>query len=159
MPEPDALTGPLDLALIRELCDLVEERDLITLDVTYKDFHVKLSRAAEPVMVPVVQSPAAPSGAAAAARGEATVELPPDDVVRVCAPLAGVFYRAPGPEAPPFVEEGALVSTGQVLCIIEAMKMMNEIAAEANGRVLKALVANGQVVEAGQEIFYLKPLA
>ncbi|MBK3331553.1 acetyl-CoA carboxylase biotin carboxyl carrier protein [Persephonella atlantica] len=72
-------------------------------------------------------------------------------------PLVGTFYRAPSPGAPPFVEEGDIVSKGQVLCIIEALKVMNEIESDINGRVVKILVENGQPVEFGQELFYIEP--
>ncbi|WP_457621587.1 acetyl-CoA carboxylase biotin carboxyl carrier protein [Persephonella sp.] len=72
-------------------------------------------------------------------------------------PLVGTFYRAPSPGAPPFVEEGDMVSKGQVLCIIEALKVMNEIESDINGRVVKILVENGQPVEYGQELFYIEP--
>ncbi|NPA58121.1 MAG: acetyl-CoA carboxylase biotin carboxyl carrier protein [Aquificae bacterium] len=73
-------------------------------------------------------------------------------------PLVGTFYRAPSPGAPPFVEEGDMVSKGQVLCIIEALKVMNEIESDVNGRVVKILVENGQPVEYGQELFYIEPV-
>ncbi|ACN99626.1 acetyl-CoA carboxylase biotin carboxyl carrier protein [Sulfurihydrogenibium azorense] len=71
-------------------------------------------------------------------------------------PLVGTFYRAPSPGAPPFVEEGDMVSKGQVLCIIEALKVMNEIESDVDGRVAKILVENGQPVEYGQELFYIE---
>lgn len=71
-------------------------------------------------------------------------------------PLVGTFYRAPSPGAPPFVEEGDMVSKGQVLCIIEALKVMNEIESDVNGKVAKILVENGQPVEYGQELFYIE---
>ncbi len=73
-------------------------------------------------------------------------------------PLVGTFYRAPSPGAPPFVEEGDIVSKGQVLCIIEALKVMNEIESDINGKVVKILVENGQPVEYGQELFYIEPV-
>ncbi|WP_457641223.1 acetyl-CoA carboxylase biotin carboxyl carrier protein [Persephonella sp.] len=73
-------------------------------------------------------------------------------------PLVGTFYRAPSPGAPPFVEEGDMVSKGQVLCIIEALKVMNEIESDVNGKVVKILVENGQPVEYGQELFYIEPV-
>ena len=73
-------------------------------------------------------------------------------------PLVGTFYRAPSPGAPPFVEEGDIVSKGQVLCIIEALKVMNEIESDIDGKVVKILVENGQPVEYGQELFYIEPI-
>ncbi len=71
-------------------------------------------------------------------------------------PLVGTFYRSPSPGAPPFVEEGDMVSKGQILCIIEALKVMNEIESDVDGRVAKILVENGQPVEYGQELFYIE---
>ena len=73
-------------------------------------------------------------------------------------PLVGTFYRAPSPGAPPFVEEGDIVSKGQVICIIEALKVMNEIESDIEGKVIKILVENGQPVEYGQELFYIEPI-
>lgn len=73
-------------------------------------------------------------------------------------PLVGTFYRAPSPGAPPFVEEGDVVSKGQVLCIIEALKVMNEIESDINGKIVKILVENGQPVDYGQELFYIEPM-
>ncbi|MEN2984353.1 MAG: acetyl-CoA carboxylase biotin carboxyl carrier protein [Dictyoglomaceae bacterium] len=75
----------------------------------------------------------------------------------ISAPLVGVFYRAPAPGAPPFVNEGDLVEVGQTLCIIEAMKLMNEIKSDIRGRVKKILVENGQAVEYGQKLFIIEP--
>ena len=89
----------------------------------------------------------------AAERAEST-----DHLVAVEAPMVGTFYRAPKPDAPPFVAEGDAVKEGQVLCIVEAMKLMNEIEAKAPGRIVKVLVENGQPVEFGQSLFLMDPL-
>ncbi|MCX7845039.1 MAG: acetyl-CoA carboxylase biotin carboxyl carrier protein [Dictyoglomaceae bacterium] len=75
----------------------------------------------------------------------------------ISAPLVGVFYRAPSPGAPPFVNEGDLVELGQTLCIIEAMKLMNEIKSDIRGKIKKILVENGQAVEFGQKLFLIEP--
>ena len=89
----------------------------------------------------------------AAGRGEPA----PAGLVPLEAPMVGTFYRAPAPDADPFVREGDLVDEGQVLCIIEAMKLMNEIEAKVAGRVAKVLVDNGQPVEYGQSLFLIEP--
>jgi acetyl-CoA carboxylase biotin carboxyl carrier protein len=86
-------------------------------------------------------------------RAESTTHL-----VAVEAPMVGTFYRAPKPDAPPFVAEGDVVKEGQVLCIVEAMKLMNEIEAKAPGRIVKVMVENGQPVEFGQSLFLMDPL-
>jgi acetyl-CoA carboxylase biotin carboxyl carrier protein len=86
------------------------------------------------------------------------IEAKPEKKYHVIkSPLVGTFYRAPSPGAPPFVEEGDIVSKGQVLCIIEALKVMNEIESDVNGKIVKILVENGQPVEYGQELFYIEP--
>ena len=86
-------------------------------------------------------------------RAESTAHLVP-----VEAPMVGTFYRAPKPDAAPFVAEGDVVKEGQVLCIVEAMKLMNEIEAKVSGRIVKVVVENGQPVEFGQSLFLMEPL-
>jgi oxaloacetate decarboxylase alpha subunit len=90
------------------------------------------------------------------AGGDKTVESDPHDIIEVRAPMVGTFYRAPAPDAPPFVEVGTRVKPGQTLCIIEAMKLMNELTAETAGQVVRILAENGQPVEYGQVLFHLK---
>ena len=80
------------------------------------------------------------------------------DLVEVTAPMVGTFYRAPGPEEPPFVEIGSKISVGQAVCILEAMKLMNELESEVSGEVVEILVENGTPVEFGQVLMRLKPL-
>jgi acetyl-CoA carboxylase biotin carboxyl carrier protein len=85
-------------------------------------------------------------------------EQPATKVAEIKAPMVGTFYRAPSPEAPPYVEVGQTVEPGQVICIIEAMKLMNEIKSEIKGKVLEILVENVEPVEFGQPMFILEPL-
>src|SRR5262249_8443524 len=90
---------------------------------------------------------------------EPAAEAPPDDgVIRVEAPMVGNFYRAPQPGAPPFVEEGDAVAAGQTLCILEAMKLMNQVKSQVEGVVRTIHVQNGQAVEYGQPLFDLEPV-
>ena len=108
-------------------------------------------------------APAAGSAHRADTSGAASQPLPaeaaavPSHLVTVEAPMVGTFYRAPAPDAAPFVSEGDVVKEGQVLCIIEAMKLMNEIEAKAAGRIAKILVENAQPVEYGQPLFLVEP--
>jgi acetyl-CoA carboxylase biotin carboxyl carrier protein len=88
---------------------------------------------------------------------EAPREASRPELVTIEAPMVGTFYRAPSPDADPFVREGDLVKRGQVLCIIEAMKLMNEIESKASGRVVRVLPENGQPVEYGQPLFLIEP--
>ena len=80
------------------------------------------------------------------------------DLIEVTAPMVGTFYRAPGPEEPPFVEIGSTISVGQAVCILEAMKLMNELESEVSGEVIEILVENGTPVEFGQVLMRLKPV-
>lgn len=146
---------PLDLDLVREFCEIAESHDLARLDVSYKDFNLRVSRMHE---APMAVMPATPAARVAAVPEPVAAPSRPEGVVAVKSPLAGVFYRAVRPGVAPFINEGEEVRIGQTLCIIEAMKLMNEIAAENNARVFKILVENAQVVEAGQDIILLDPM-
>lgn len=154
----------VDIEQLRALMKLMEQFDFQELDLREdgKRLHLlrggKQAPAAPQVVMPtMLQSPlpAAPAsrpsetGPAAAEAVEAGVKV-------VTSPMVGTFYRAPGPDASPFVEEGAKVGEDTVLCIIEAMKVMNEIKAEIAGEVAKILVANGEAVEYGEPLFHIR---
>ena len=98
-----------------------------------------------------VETPSAPSTPPPSVPGSRS------DLVEVTAPMVGTFYRAPGPEEPPFVEIGSRISVGQAICILEAMKLMNELESEVSGEVIEILVENGTPVEFGQVLMRLKP--
>ncbi len=140
----------------RELVELAVEHDLAELEVEAGGTRVRVvreRRAGAP-------EPAQGTAARAAARGEAVEGAEADveaHLVKVEAPMVGTFYRAPAPDAAPFVGEGDSVKEGQVLCIIEAMKLMNEIECRVAGRIVKVLVDNGQPVEFGQPLFLVEP--
>ena len=151
----------MDLRKLKKLIDLVEESGIAELEITEGEEKVKIVKGGMATMVaaaPVVASapapaaqPAAPSvGAAPAAEPAAAQE---GHVVK--APMVGTFYRSPSPDAKPFVEVGQAVKEGDTICIIEAMKLMNEIEADASGSVKAILVENGQPVEYGQPLFIL----
>jgi oxaloacetate decarboxylase alpha subunit len=101
---------------------------------------------------------AAPPAAAPAKAATAPAKEPAADHKPIVSPMVGTFYRAPAPDADPFVDRGDVVEAGQTVCIIEAMKLMNEIQAECRGRVVEILVENAQPVEFGQKLFLLEPL-
>ncbi|TBH21893.1 acetyl-CoA carboxylase biotin carboxyl carrier protein [Thermus thermamylovorans] len=113
-----------------------------------------------PVAPPPPEAPPAPPPAPAEAPGKegSGREGECAGCVEVRAPIVGTFYRAPAPDAPPYVKEGDRVERGQVLCIIEAMKLMNEIESEVSGIVRKILVQNGEPVEYGQSLFLIQPV-
>lgn len=114
------------------------------------------AQAPAPIPAPALAPAPAPAEAAPAPEAPKADECP--GCVEIRAPIVGTFYRAPAPDAPPYVKEGDRVEKGQVLCIIEAMKLMNEIESEVSGIVRKILVENGEPVEYGQPLFLIQPL-
>ena len=155
-------SGPL--AQLRELYGFMQENGLQSLELDRKDFHVRLVRKANPtVQVPVpvhvggALPAAAPAAAAAApAPAAAAPAGPPANVIEIKSPMMGVFYRASSPSSPPFVKEGDVVKPGDTLGLIEAMKVFNDVKAEAGGKVIKALLDNGKPVKVGQVMFWIE---
>src|SRR5205814_4609854 len=150
----------MDLRKLKKLIDLVQESGIAELEITEGEEKVKIVKGgamglAAPAAVMMAPAPeqratAALAGPAAAAEAEAA---PEGHVVK--APMVGTFYRSPSPDAKAFVEVGQAVKEGDTICIIEAMKLMNEIEADASGTVKAILVENGQPVEYGQPLFIL----
>jgi len=149
---------------LRELIEFLKEQDIAEFELERGDVKVRIKRGAPVVAaaVPVQTTPlltASPSGNPAPASTEALGPKPPaaDEGLHIVkSPIVGTFYESPSPGSPPFVKPGDAVEAGQVLCIIEAMKLMNEIQAEAAGEVVKIYVENGQAVEYGQPLFGIK---
>ena len=152
---------------IKELIDLVSERELQGLEIERSGFRVRIdgkARGVPPSAPPAQAAPAAPPPPAApaptppAAGSEAPAEEPelPEGGHVVTSPIVGTFYAAPNPEADPYVRVGDRVKTGQVLCIVEAMKLMNEIESDADGVILEIYVKNAQPVEYGEPLFALQ---
>ncbi len=146
-----------ELDEIERLLDLMDERDLEELEVEREGLRIRLRKrpragaAARPAPVPA-DAPAAPP-VAAQAGGEVA-----DEGLRVVkSPIVGTFYRAPEPGAQPFVEVGSAVRKGQVLCVIEAMKLMNEIDAEHDGEVVEVFAEDRQPVQYGEALFAIRP--
>ena len=153
----------MDLRKLKKLIDLVEESGIAEIEVTEGEEKVRITRslaAPQPVYAAVPAVAAAPAPAAAAAAPVAaagTPAAPERDLSKAqTSPMVGTFYRAPGPNAPVFVEVGQSVNAGDTLCIIEAMKLMNEIEAERSGVVKEILVENGQPVEFGEPLFIIE---
>lgn len=109
-------------------------------------------------LAPAPEAPAASAPIPAAESAPAVEEEKPSNLVEIKSPMVGTFYRSPAPDAPPYVDEGLTVTKDTVLCIIEAMKLMNEIKSDANGRIVKILVENAQPVEFGQPLFLIDPM-
>ncbi len=152
----------MDIAQIRKLIRLIQNSDVTEIEVTEGDQTVRICRgqpaAAQPATQTLqVQAPAPAAEAAPEPAQETETSASEQHVVR--SPMVGTFYRAPSPEAEPFVKVGSRVKKGDILCIIEAMKLMNEIEAEYDGVVEEILVENASPVEYGQPIFVITPLA
>ena len=148
----------MDLRKLKTLIDLVSDSGIAEIEVTEGEDKVRIVKhgpvavaAPAPVAAPVAVAAAAPATPAVATA--AVVEAPKGHVVK--SPMVGTFYRCASPGAPSFVEVGKAVKPGDTLCIIEAMKLLNEIEAEVAGNVLEVLVENGQPVEYGQPLFVI----
>lgn len=146
----------MDLRKLKKLIDLVQESGIAELEITEGEERVRIvktaSRASQSQGAPPVEPGPTPIGAPPAAATEVPA-APEGHVVK--APMVGTFYRAASPGAKPFVEVGDAVKKGQPICIIEAMKLMNEIEADSDGVVKEVLVENGQPVEYGEPLFVI----
>jgi acetyl-CoA carboxylase biotin carboxyl carrier protein len=155
----------LDLDKLRALFDLLAEKDVAEFEHEEEGIRLRIARGARvslsaPTMAPypIAQShlQLAPLAASAVATAGPTEGPPGADFVDVTSPFVGSFYRSPSPDTPAFVEVGSVVRAGQTLCIIEAMKLMNEIEAECAGTVVEIFAQNGKSVEYGQKLFRIK---
>ena len=152
----------MNLKEIKEIIALMNENGLAEIEIEREGLKLKLRKnppvPQEGSYRPVIEykmeshpglSAAPPSSSSAVKPGKSTHEI--------ISPMVGTFYRAPSPEAPAFVEAGQIVEVGQVVCIVEAMKLMNEIKSEIRGRIIEMAVENAQPVEFGQTLFVLEP--
>ena len=156
----------MDLQEIRQIVELMNEHGLTHFDLTKKDFHLKLKKGADmedlrSLLASLPAAPAAVPVAAAAApapvpAGPAPTPAPAVEGVEITSPMVGTFYRKPAPDAPNFVEIGSTVSVGQTVCIIEAMKVMNEIKAERAGTICALVAEDGSPVQYGDVLFRIK---
>ncbi len=147
----------VNLEEIRELIRLLDETDITEFSLESQGVRIaiKKGKLVEQLPVGTTVTTQTPFAAAEPVPRPAAVEEPAVETVTVVAPMVGTFYRAPAPDAPPFVEKGDVVREGQVLCIIEAMKLMNEIEADTAGEIIDILAENGQPVEYGQPLFVI----
>jgi acetyl-CoA carboxylase biotin carboxyl carrier protein len=147
----------MNLKEIRALLDLLREYDLTEVEVERAGDRIRLRRD----LAVAAPAPAAAVGPASVAQPVSAPEPVREDrrqqLVTVEAPMVGTFYRASSPDAEPYVREGDVIKEGQVLCIIEAMKLMNEIESKVGGRIIRVLAENGQPVEYGQPLFLIEP--
>ncbi|HWR34779.1 MAG TPA: acetyl-CoA carboxylase biotin carboxyl carrier protein [Clostridia bacterium] len=159
---------------LKELIEFLIEKDIAEFELERGDVKVRIKRAQEPQYVSAAQAPppapisAPPMHAASASAGQsisasapvAPIVAPaePEETLHIVkSPIVGTYYEAPSPGSPPFIKVGDQVTAGQPLCIVEAMKLMNEIESDVTGEVVKILVANGQPVEYGQALYAIRP--
>jgi len=143
---------------IKELIDLVAERGLAGLEIERTGFRLRIEggRPAVGNGAGELLTAAAASGAAALPASSAAPGEAPEDVHVVTSPIVGTFYRAPSPEADPFAAVGERISKGKILCIIESMKLMNEIESDVEGEIVAVYARNGQPVEYGEKLFGIR---
>jgi acetyl-CoA carboxylase biotin carboxyl carrier protein len=159
----------MDLEEIKKILDLMRENDVTEFELEQDGVKVRLRKGAGPqwnnhvpqapamAYAPPPAAPAAPASAGDQSPAPLTVASEDMDLAIIKSPIVGTFYRAPEPDAKPYAEVGQMVKAGQVLCIIEAMKLMNEINAECDGEVVKVYVENGRAVHYGERLFAIRP--
>jgi len=166
VPEEGAMSGKIDYDELRKLIGLLEEKGLSVFELEVEGLKVKIGRSAPQPAPSAIAPPGGPaagpnapheSAAAAEARTEAVEAAKGHHMIT--SPMVGMFYRASDPASPPFVDIGDVVKKGQTLCIIEAMKLMNEIEADVDGTVVEIYGENAKPVEYGQKLFAILPLS
>jgi len=147
----------MEIDRIRELIDMMKDNDLSEIEIVDGQTRIALKRGGGQVAPAVTTVGAAPVAAGASAGAEAAPTAEASNAVEIPSPIVGTFYAAPSPNAEAFVTPGTHVDEETVVCIVEAMKVMNEIKAGVSGTIRKALVANGSAVEYGQGLFAVEP--
>jgi acetyl-CoA carboxylase biotin carboxyl carrier protein len=161
---------------LKELIEFLIEKDIAEFELERGDVKVRIKRGAEHVVPPAApvthfavhtasaaipeisaSAPAPVQSTPASSQNSTAAPVVEPGLHTVHSPIVGTFYECPSPGSPPFVKVGDTVEVGQVLCIVEAMKLMNEIEADVAGEIVKKLVANGQPIEYGQELFVIRP--
>jgi len=150
----------MNIEELKEMVNLMNENDLSELEIEKQGLKIRLKKGfggqIEKVVETVTSKSAAPKSEEATAAQQAATP-PSSKTLEIKSPMVGTFYKAPAPDAPPFVKAGDTIEVGQVVCIIEAMKLMNEIKSEIKGKIVSVLVENADPVEFGQPLFLVEP--
>ena len=156
MPNKDT-----DLQKIKELIEIMQENELVEVEIKHGDDKIFLKRvsAQQPPLaaVPIMPHHIPPAFSASGAPQPPASAAPQENLVEIKSPLVGTLYAKPSPDSDPYVEVGSQITPQTVICIIEAMKVMNEIKSESSGTIVEVLVKNGEAVEFGQVLFRVKP--
>lgn len=151
----------MDIKKIKELIDLMKENDLVELEIVDDDFKVHLKRpgAEMPIMHAAPITPFAATAPAASAGTPSVPAAPAEEagLLKITSPIVGTFYQASSPDSEPYVKVGSKVNTDTVVCVVEAMKVMNEIKAETAGTIVECCCKDGQAIEYGQVLFKVRP--
>jgi len=156
----------IDIKKIKELIEIMKQNGLEELEIKHDDDKIYLRRsqphlphAPAPIALPITRQQVGPTGTGPAGTGalDQGDAVQQEDIVEVKSPIVGTFYAKPSPDSEPYVETGSTVSSQTIVCIIEAMKVMNEIKAEVSGTIVESLVTDGQAVEYGQVLFKVRP--
>ena len=151
----------MDLNLIKKLIKIFDSSEITDLEVEQEDFRIKIAkkiRTGSGGSKPhVVLPPAHVDGEPSDVTSDKALETKADTRHEIRSPIVGTFYRAPAPDADPYVQVGDIITKGSVLCIVEAMKLMNEIESDVDGRIIKILVDSGKPVEYNQPLFLVQP--
>ncbi|MGQ9644172.1 MAG: acetyl-CoA carboxylase biotin carboxyl carrier protein [Ignavibacterium sp.] len=157
----------MDLTFIKKLVKILETSEVTDIEIEENGTKIKVAKKVR-ITQPVQTLSAVPSQTASVAvqqtveskpvEKKSTEEVTESNLHTVRSPIVGTFYRAPAPDADPYVQVGDVVSVGTVLCIVEAMKLMNEIESDVNGKIVKILVENGKPVEYNQPLFLIQPM-
>lgn len=149
----------MNLKEIKEIINLMNDHDLMEIEVEREGTKIKIKKTSAGVHEPVrFPSPQFQIETIAPSQKQASADASKSNLKEISSPMVGTFYRAPSPDSPPFVDVGQIVEVGQVVCIVEAMKLMNEIKSEIRGKVVEVNVENAQPVEFGQTLFSVEPL-
>ncbi|MCD4781411.1 MAG: acetyl-CoA carboxylase biotin carboxyl carrier protein [Candidatus Omnitrophica bacterium] len=156
----------MNLKELREMVNLMNDNNITELEIEREGVKIKLKKGhdeASVQMIPIQQPPAyqvAPVNQFVSSGADVSQSAPDvnSNCVELKAPMVGTFYRAPSPDSPPYIEVGQVVEEGQVVCILEAMKLMNEIKAEVRGKIVEIPIENAQPIEFGQTLFLIEPL-
>ncbi len=148
----------MNLEKLKKILDFMEEHNLQEMELKGLFYHIKLKKASETSYIPVEsanksEKQATLSVASTSNQPSETKKESENNYYQIRSPMVGIFYRSPSPGAEPYVKEGDIVKKGQVVCVIEAMKVMNEIESDVTGRIVKVLVENGKPVEYNQPLF------
>ena len=151
----------MDIRKVKKLIELLEESGIAEIEIHEGEESVRISRdGSNPVPQTMISVPSVDSSSSVQTQlsnTESSSDDYSDEGEVVTAPMVGIFYTSPAPDQPPFVSKGQNIKTGDVLCIIEAMKIMNQIEADVDGKVVRILVENGDPVEYGQPLFVIDP--